>query len=184
MFKRKNKQIGLMLTVLIIVFTTGLILGTVALFYIPEDIISEARGAFSPILDTNADFTAMFKENFVMEIVWILAIWILGSTNLTSSLTGAIMSVRGFVIGFSVAFVLTGGTDWVRFVICCILPQCMTALPVMTVFTIQCISYALERKYKDNVSARYFACGALFVGITAVATVAETWFMVLFRSSL
>lgn len=184
MYGRKNRQLGVLLAVLAIVFTLGLVLGTVALFYIPKEIVVDARGAFEPALDVSASVGEMFKENFMMESLWILAVWILGCTNLTAPLSGAVMSVRGFVIGFSVAFVLNGGNDWVKFVLCYIMPQCIAALPVMTVFSMQCILCTLEKKPGQGLSVGYFVRGALFVGIAAITAIAEAWLAILFRSCL
>lgn len=175
MFGKRRGSNGPMLTVLAIVFTVGLVLGAVSLFYIPTEVVSEARATFSQENTVNKTFGEMFKNNFMMEFVWIFAVWILGSLTFTAPFSGVVLSIRGFFVGFSVAFALTGENGGVRFITSYILPQCLLALPVMTVFTVLCIKDSLERKRKDGADVKYFAHGALFIAVTVITSMAETW---------
>ncbi len=177
MFKRKNGQMGAVAVTLAIVFTIGLVLGTVALFYVPEDITLEAIEAFG--MKENASFGELFKENLAFEMMWMLILWMLGSSAVTAPFTGAVMSLRGFVIGFSISFMIAGELDRIKLFLCRILPQCVTALPVMSIFILTCVMYASEKKHKDNYQTGYFLRGALFMIITALSSICETWIMML-----
>lgn len=182
MFTKKDRHYRIILIALTVLFAIGLILGTVALFYIPDEVTLEAQNAFGYESDT--DFFSLFKENLFLELLWIVAIWILGSVAPTAPITASVIGLRGFVMGFSVAFIISGGGDWIKFVTGCILPQCATMLPVMSIFTIQCITLAIEKRYRENHGAVYFLRGALFIGVTALASLVETWLMTLLKGYL
>ncbi len=184
MLARKNKSRGPLPAVLAVVFTVGLILGAMSLFYIPEEVVNEARDAFGTGIVMNKTFREMYKNNFAMEVVWIVSIWILGSVSFSAPFSGAVLSVRGFFVGFSSAFLLTGEGSGMKFMACYILPQCLVAFPVMTMFTMQCLKDAVERKYNDKANVKYFVRGAIFVGITVVTAFTETWLTRLFISYL
>lgn len=178
MFDRKRKQIGAVAVTLAMVFTIGLILGTVALFYVPSEVTADAAAAFG--LSERGAFGEQFKESLAFELVWMLTVWLLGSSVLTAPFTGAVMSLRGFVIGFSLSFVLMSELDRMKLFVCSILPQCMTALPLMSIFILDCVIYASEKKYKDNYRTGYFLHGMLFMLVTVPMSALEAWLMMIF----
>ncbi|MBQ8002765.1 MAG: stage II sporulation protein M [Clostridia bacterium] len=175
MFGRNSKKILPMTIVLVCVFGLGLILGTLALFYLPEDVLNEARLSFDPFASTDSSFPEAFRESFMTEVLWLLGIWLLGSMNFTAPFSCAVLSLRGFVIGFSVAFVITGGGDWVRFLLYYILPQCLAALPLMSIFVLLCTLHAVERKHKGQSRSTYLALGAVFIMLCALTATFEAW---------
>lgn len=161
------------------VFTIGLVLGTVALFYVPEEVVTDTAAAFG--LSERTEFGEQFKESLAFELVWMLTVWLLGSSMLTAPFTGAVMSLRGFVMGFSIAFVLMSGLDRMRLFICSILPQCVTALPLMSAFILDCVVYSAEKRYKDNYRTGYFLRGVTFMLATVPVSALEAWLMMVFE---
>lgn len=159
--------------ILLIIFTVGLVLGTVALFYMPENVIEEARAAFA--IQADESFEDVFKTSFVMEFCWITAVWILGSISLTAPFTATVMALRGFLIGFSVAFVLTGKSSGQEIMLKAILPQCVIGLPMLSIFTMLCMRFVIERTSGENVNFRYFALGAVFALVTLLTACAEAF---------
>ncbi len=180
MFERGTKRIMPIVIVIAVMFTLGLVLGTLSLFYLPEDVISETRNIFDPFNESASSFAEAFRESFMSEIVWILCIWLLCSINATAPFACALITLRGFAVGFSIAFVITGGGQWVKFTASYILPQCLAAIPVMSIFAALCILNAVERKHKGKQGATYFVLGAVFIGITAVVCLGEAWATMLF----
>lgn len=176
MFKRKNGQCRIILISLAAVFALGLIFGTLALFYVPDEIRTEATQALK--MPAEESFVALLKENFFFEVFWSVILWILGSSAVTAPFTGAVIALRGFAIGFSVAFVSGGDFNNTLFLFGSILPQCLTALPYMSFTAMLCIIYAQEKKYKDGNSLKYFLYGALFVCLSFFVAAAESGLMV------
>lgn len=174
MFKSREVKTGAMLTVTVLVFSIGIILGTTALYYIPKEFVNEAREGLNAQLILDEKFVKMWRSNFMPETLWIIAIWILGCASITAPFSGAVMSVRGFFIGFSVAFMLTGDNNGFKFIICYILPQAIISLPVMTFAALRVMGYAVERKHMQSSYGEYFICGALFICITALSSALQT----------
>ncbi len=179
MFRQKNRQSGIIVIALAVVFTIGLVLGALALFYVPENVTEEAIEAFG--LKENAVFPELFKENLTFELVWMVILWILGSSAVTAPFMSAVMSLRGFVMGFSVSFMIAGELEKTNLFLCRILPQCVTALPVMSAFILSCVIYGEDKGYQGGYQAGYFVRGILFVGVTVLVSVFETWLMILFE---
>lgn len=174
MFKIREVKAGAVLPVTAVVFSIGVILGTTALYYIPKEFVTEAREGLNSQLVLHEEFVRMWKSNFMAETLWIFAIWILGCASITAPFSGAVMSVRGFFIGFSVAFMLTGDNNGFKFIICYILPQAIVSLPVMTLTAIRVMGYAVERKHMQSSYGEYFICGALFICIAAASSAVQT----------
>lgn len=179
MLKRGTKRIMPIVIVIAVMFTLGLVLGALSLFYLPEEVVSEARNIFDPFNDNASNFAEAFRESFMSEIVWLLCVWLLGCVSAMAPFACALITLRGFAVGFSVAFMITGGGEWVKFTASYILPQCLAAIPVMSIFTALCILNAIERKHKGK-QASYFVLGAAFVGITALVCLGEAWATILF----
>ena len=179
MFKRKNGQCKIILVSLAALFALGLIFGTLALFYVPNEVSKEATEALK--MPTEESFVALLKENFFFEVFWSITLWILGSSAVTAPFTGAVIALRGFAIGFSVAFISYSDFNNTLFLCGSILPQCLTALPFMSFGAMLCIIYAQEKKYKDGNSIKYFLYGAMFVCLSFFVAAAESGLMVFIK---
>ncbi|MBQ8540940.1 MAG: stage II sporulation protein M [Clostridia bacterium] len=179
MFRRKNGQCRIILISLAAMFALGLILGTLALFYLPDEIRTEATEALN--MPTGESFTNLLKENFFFEVFWSVILWILGSSAVTAPFTGAVIALRGFAIGFSVAFISGGDFNNTLFLFGSILPQCLTALPFMSFAAMLCVIYAQEKRYKDGNSLKYFLYGAMFVCLALFVAAAESGLTVLVK---
>lgn len=177
--KKEKEKNGSALIAFAMIFTAGLVLGGISFFHISENIITEARNAFG-IGDSVTDFSLLCKNNFMAEFCWIFIVWMLGIVNLTAPLVPVVTGVRGFFIGFSVVFVLTGNEKVTGLILRYILPQCALGLPVMTLFSILCLRFSLERRQNGTIEARYFVLGAVFVLTTLLVSAIETIITLLF----
>ena len=179
LFRHKYKHLNGIAFALGLFFTVGLVLGTLALLYVPQSIVSEAVATFK--INKSESFGALFKENLTFELVWMFVLWMLGSSAVTASFTGAVISLRGFVIGFSMAFSNISELGWLGIFTRSILPQCITALPLMSAFVIMCTMQISGRSTGYNGQAGYFIRGGLFFVLLVPLCTLETWLMLFFE---
>ncbi|MBQ3110942.1 MAG: hypothetical protein IJC69_07365 [Clostridia bacterium] len=178
MFKRKNGQHKAILISLALVFAVGLVLGTLALYYVPDEILKEAKQTLE--LSDNRSFLALLKENLCFEILWILALWIFGSNSFTAPFTGAVVALRGFVLGFTWAFILND--DFGKGLLYTyVLPQCVTALPTMSLVALICILYGREKQHLDrggSVDYLLYGIGFIFLAFLVAASESGLVFLI------
>ena len=136
MLKQRERQTEILAVALATVFTIGLILGAVALYYAPKNAVKDAAEAI--VVTNELSFYTLFKKNLLFELLWLLLIWISGISSVTAPLMAAVVALRGFVIGFTVSFVFKGELNPLKLFLCSILPQCLVALPVLSIFVITC----------------------------------------------
>lgn len=167
MFKRKKGQYRAILIALAALFAVGLVLGTLALYYVPDEILKEATQALE--ISDNKSFLILLKENFYFEILWVAALWLLCSNGFTAPFSGAVVAMRGFVLGFTRALILTKRYNE-NLLYTRLLPQCITALPCMSLVALICILYAHGKAHPNSRSGvNYllygigFACLAFLV---------------------
>lgn len=179
MFKRKKGQSKTILVVLAFVFAIGLILGTLAFHYVPDETLEDATQALE--LSRNESFLILFKENFCFEILWVAALWLSGSNSFSAPFAGAIVAMRGFVLGFTRAFVLTGNHNE-KLLYTHVLPQCVTALPSMSLVALVCILRVREKTHHDRYGrANYLLYLIAFLCLTLLVAAFESGFMLILR---
>ncbi len=161
--KRKNLQDTPLVPILAIVFIVGVVLGAVSFYYINGDIIEEARDAFSLDKLENIKISEILRNNFLTELCWMIAIWFTASIGITTPLSAAVMGIRGFFTGFSVTFFIAWKENTRALLLANIVPQCLMALPVMTVYTLMCINTSINRGKDVNTDTKYFILGIIAV---------------------
>lgn len=179
MFRRKNKETIALALILGIIFTIGLIGGTISLFYVPTDVVAEISEAFS--LKENVTFVQLLKENIAFEMMWLLLLWLIGSSTVTFPFMGAIIALRGFIIGFSISFLHMGEFDKFKLFLYNILPQCITTLPVMSFYILACVIHDADKNYTDRYPGGYFIRGLIFMFVMLLFSVIETWLMIVLK---
>lgn len=162
----------------ILLFAIGIVLGAVSFFHIPKEFIKDVNISFEAA--GGESFVKRWKDNFLMELLWILAVWIFGNISFTAPFLGAVAALRGFLIGFSVTFILKSSDSAVRLILCNILPQTVTALPTLTIFIILAVKASIERKNGQNGDTASFLYGAVFILITVFTSALETALSVFF----
>lgn len=184
MYTKKNKSEHFMLILTVsVLFAVGVVLGSVLFLHIPQNIVEDTRKNFEIATNATADFGRLFKMNFAVEFIWIFLVWILAMGTFTAPLSTAISAFRGLVMGFCTEFVIGGDDSLKKAFVTGILPQCIFALPVMSVFTLLCLKRANCRRRGEG-DGKYFALGAGGVLITLLMSLAESVFVFLFMKFL
>ncbi len=169
-----SKEKGSLTAAVIIIFTVGVILGTVSLINMPKEIIIQVGDIFSSSLDKPAKLKDIIASQFVTELFWLSLIWILGTLSVMSPLIASISAVRGFTIGFSSAFIIAQMKEYRLKLLCTyILPQCIFSLPIMTFFSVLCIKSCMSRHSGESSDFSYFMQGILFLVFSLIASVFE-----------
>lgn len=168
-----------LLVIIVLFFTLGLVLGSVAYFYVPENVLQDVSVSVNDEIPLS--FSETMKRNFVSEIFWIIIIWILNNMSMTSPISGGVIAVRGFLIGFSITFInsMCGEERW-HFLLCNILPQTLVAIPVLTIFTMRMMRLSVERKERGITDFGYLSTGAIFSIITLLTSALEAGISMVF----
>lgn len=159
----------------LILFTAGVIFGALSVFQIPVEISEEAGDIISSSLEKNVALKDIVKSDFASEAIWMIVIWIFGTLSTMAPFIAAAIAMRGFIIGFSGAFIISEKSgEAVKLLCAYVLPQCLLSLPVMTLFSVMCIKSCMERKSGEATDSRYFVMGLIFIGVSFVLSLAES----------
>lgn len=169
--KEKDRSTPLLIVV-VIFFTIGLVIGTIVFFHMPKDIINDLKLTFDDDNILKGDITGEIKHNFIAEIMWIILIWVLNNLSFTAPFSVVLVGVRGVIVSFSTTFILYSGNN-IKWILGSIIPQMLIAIPIMTIFTVLGIKLAAEKKAGNRAEASFFILGAVFVIITALASLLE-----------
>ncbi len=162
----------------VILLTLGMVLGALAVCYMPNDLIEETQKSFVISQGGNDSFPKLLRTNFIIEFLWIFAIWLLTTRNLTKVFAPFVAILRGAVVGFCVEFAF-GAENSKEIILTGILPQCIVGLPVMTVFFAMCVNYAKEKR-ESRSESKYFILGGCFTLVTLVTALVESLTVMLF----
>lgn len=158
---------------ILILFTAGVIFGAVSIFNLPAEISGEAGEVLSSAI-YEAPAMEEIKNNFASEAIWIIIIWVFGTLSTMAPLIAAAVAMRGFVIGFSCAFLIAGSGEALKLICAYIAPQCLFSLPLMTIFAIMCMRSCIERKSGEAQDMRYFVMGFVFLLSSLAVSAAES----------
>lgn len=173
--KRAAEENFSLVMAVLIIFTAGIIFGALAVFQIPAEISEEAGEIMSSSLDKSVSVKDIVKNDFTTEAVWMIVIWILGTLSTMAPFIAAAIAMRGFIIGFSSAFIISERSgEAVKLLCAYVAPQCVLSLPVMTVFSIMCIRSCMDRKSGEATDSRYFAMGLIFMAVSFAASISES----------
>ncbi|MCD8049851.1 MAG: stage II sporulation protein M [Clostridia bacterium] len=163
-----------LVVVILIVFAVGLILGILSLFRMPVEITEETKDVIATALLERGSLREVIISNCTAELVWLSAIWILGTLSVMAPFIAAIVAMRGFILGFSSAFILSEITSAEVKTLCAyIVPQCVFSLPLMTLFSVLCIKSCVERKSGETTDAKYFLLGLICAPLCVAFSVIE-----------
>lgn len=125
----------------------------------------------------------LFQRALTINIQSLAAIWLLGLTVIGLPLIGAVIMARGFVLGFSTAFLVSQGVGvgggWAAAV--CILPQHLIYVPVLvaagvrgTLFSLSLTRSAGWRSDRQSTWLRFWLY-CLFTGILGALLGIGAW---------
>lgn len=171
-----------MIVVGMVLYTLGIVFGALAICYMPKNLIEETQSNFVIVQSGMNDFAKLFKCNFVIEFLWIFAVWLFSMGKLTKGFAGLVILLRGAVVGFCVEFGFgTGNTK--EIILNGIFPQCALGVPVMTLFFAICLKCAKEKRESRSESG-YFILGGAYTLVTLITAFFESLAVTLFINIL
>ncbi len=133
-----------------------------------EELISFLDNFFSILGNQEINASMVFKQSLINNIQTLALIWILGITIIGIPVILFIIGVRGFVIGFTVGFLINEfGIKGLFFVLTGILPQNLIMIPILIAIGVIGINYSIliiKNRRKTNIPERR---GSPFIMYTA-----------------
>lgn len=109
-----------------------------------QALIKYLQGFFQILGSQKINSGAVFAQSLKNNIQTAVVIWILGITIIGIPLTLIIIGLRGFIIGFTVGFLINSlGTKGLFFSILVILPQNIIIIPCLIAIGVLSISFSL-----------------------------------------
>lgn len=139
-------NIGLYFLV-VIFFASGVAAGAFSIKALDDtqkqSLISYMQSFFQILLSGDVDGGAVFKQSLTNNIQTALAVWLLGITVIGIPLILVAIGIRGFIIGFTVGFLINGlGIKGLLFSLVVILPQNLIIIPCLICICVTAISYS------------------------------------------
>lgn len=142
-----------------------------------QELIKYMQGFFQILTSSTIDSRAVLAQSIKNNIQTIIVIWILGITVIGIPVTLIIVGVRGFILGFTVGFMLNSlGMKGLFFTILAILPQniiiipCIIAVSVMSVgFSTMIIRNRMAKKWTNNYWQRFLSYTILIGGLFIIS---------------
>lgn len=171
--KNRRDNNTLLLTVIVVFFTIGIITGAITLFHIPGDLLENVKLSFDAGGSETETFWHLVKSNFLTEIVWVIAVWLLSNSTFLAPISVAAVSLRGFLIGYSVSFIFSSGEGVIKLILGNILPQVVISMPLLTFFTIMSVSLSAQRNQNPSEETRRLLLGVIFAFLTLIVAMLE-----------
>lgn len=109
-----------------------------------QALIKYLQGFFQVLTSKNIDSPGVLIQSIKNNIQTIFIIWILGITIIGIPITILVIGIRGFIIGFSVGFLINSlGWKGVLFTLIAILPQNIIIVPCLIAISVQSINFSL-----------------------------------------
>ncbi|MGI6703343.1 MAG: stage II sporulation protein M [Clostridia bacterium] len=122
-----------------------------------EELISYFQSFFNILDEQPVQSAAVFKQSLLNNSQFVLIIWVLGITVIGIPLILLIVGIKGFILGFSVSFLVEGmGLRGLLFALAAVLPQNLLIVPGILVAGVLGISFSISmlrrRKAKSKKS--------------------------------
>lgn len=156
-----------------------------------QSLINYMHGFFQILTSTNIDGLKVFKQSVINNIQTIILMWILGITIIGIPLILLITCIRGFILGFTVGFLLNNlGWKGFFFTSLAILPQnlimipCLLEIGVISIsFSLMLIKNRMAKKWTNNFWQKFLSyttiIGILF-GISICGSLIEAYIVPVF----
>ncbi len=109
-----------------------------------QALIKYMQGFFQILTTNSVDSIAVLKQSIINNVQTIAVIWILGITIIGIPISLFIIGVRGFILGFTVGFLLNGlGWQGLFFTALAILPQNLIIIPCLAAVEVTSLSFSL-----------------------------------------
>jgi len=136
-----------------------------------QSLINYLEGFFQLLTSQEVDNLAVLRQSISNNIQTIFIIWILGITIIGIPVTLLVIGVRGFIIGFTVGFLIDGlGLRGLFFAVVAILPHNLIIIPCIIGVSVLSISFStmiikdkLAKRWTSNYWQKFFSYSLLVV---------------------
>lgn len=129
-----------------------------------DELINYFQSFFSVLNTETVKSAAVFKQSLLNNAQFIILIWILGITIIGIPLILLIVGIKGFIIGFSVSFIVEGmGLRGLLFAFVSILPQNLLIVPGIVVAGVLGISFSIRMLKRRRMRQRKSFSSEFFV---------------------
>ncbi len=149
-------------SLVLIFFVAGIAAGAFTVdalsFVQKEELINYFQSFFSVLGKEPIQSTFVFKQSLLNNSQFVLIIWVLGITVIGLPLILTIIAIKGFIIGFSVSFLVEGmGFKGFLFALAAVLPQNLFIVPGVLFAGVLGISFSLSmfRRRKSQLKRRF-----------------------------
>lgn len=138
-----------------------------------QALIKYLQGFFQILTSKNIDSSAVLIQSIKNNIQTVFVIWILGITVIGIPVTILIIGIRGFIIGFTVGFLINGlGSKGLIFTLLAILPQniiiipCLIAISVVSLsFSLMIIKNKMAKRWTNNYWQKFLSYSILIIAL-------------------
>ncbi|MDD2574490.1 MAG: stage II sporulation protein M [Bacillota bacterium] len=110
-----------------------------------EELVSYFQSFFSILDKEPVQSATVFKQSFLNNSQFVLIIWVLGITVIGIPLILMVIGIKGFIIGFSVSFLVEGmGLRGLLFALAAVLPQNLLIVPGILVAGVLGLSFSIS----------------------------------------
>lgn len=110
-----------------------------------EELVSYFQSFFSILDKEPVQSATVFKQSFLNNSQFVLIIWVLGITVIGIPLIIMVIGIKGFIIGFSVSFLVEGmGLRGLLFALAAVLPQNLLIVPGILVAGVLGLSFSIS----------------------------------------
>lgn len=149
MYKHAGREYVPLLFVSAMIFSIGLILGSIAYFSINDNVLSILQNLVLNDGQTYS-FVQMFRQCFFTESIWVTFAWLVAQISFMTPFSCAVIGIRGFVLGFTVSFVLYVKDNSFSILAKTIIPQCLFGVPLLTIVTVISVFNALDGRKTNS----------------------------------
>ncbi|KPU44877.1 stage II sporulation protein M [Oxobacter pfennigii] len=136
-----------------------------------QSLINYLEGFFQILTNTNVDSMSVLSQSIKNNLQTSFIIWILGITVIGIPIALLIIGIRGFIIGFTVAFLINGlGLKGLFFTFSAIVPHNLIVIPCMIASCVISISFSmmiikdrLAKRWTNNYWQKFFSYCLLMI---------------------
>jgi stage II sporulation protein M len=143
-----------------------------------DELINYFQSFFSVLNTETVQSAAVFKQSLLNNIQFIVLIWVLGITIIGIPLILLIVGIKGFIVGFSVSFLVEGmGFRGLILALVSILPQNLLIVPSIIAAGVLGISFSVtmlgrrKSRSKKSFSSELISYSANFLPVLAIVVV-------------
>lgn len=116
-----------------------------------EELINYFQSFFTVLDQEPVQSAVIFKQSLINNSQFVILIWLLGITVIGVPLILLIVGIKGFIVGFSVSFLVEGmGLKGLLFAVAAILPQNLLIVPGIIAAAVLGISFSISMLHRKK----------------------------------